>query len=275
MRRRCRARSTPTRWPGSSTTRWRSARPPTGATGCWGCARPSRRCSQTCPGRPTPSWRRRCAGSPGGASRSCPRTTTWTTPAGWRCSRPTSPWPRRRAPRRRPARPPPSTSCCDTLIADTMAEKDPNRSTESGMFDRYGRVLPAGTVLFKEGDLGHHMYVIQSGKVQLTRRVRGQETYLATLPAGEFFGEMAIINNLPRTATATVLEESRVLELDARTFELIIRGNAEIAVRLIKKLAARLEQSNRQVETLLKQNIHHRIVHHLRQLAASRSVAEY
>jgi CRP-like cAMP-binding protein len=142
------------------------------------------------------------------------------------------------------------------------------------MFDRYGRVLPAGTVLFREGDLGKHMYVIQSGRVQLTRRVRGQETYLATLPAGEFFGEMAIINNLPRTATATVLEESRVLELDARTFELIIRGNAEIAVRLIKKLAARLEQANRQVETLLKQNIHHRIVHHLRQLAETRGTTE-
>ena len=78
---------------------------------------------------------------------------------------------------------------------------------------------------------------------------------------------MAIINKQPRSATATVIEEAHLLVLDARTFEAMIRGNAEIAIRMIKKLAARLAQANSQVETLLKEDLNHRIVHQLRVLA--------
>ena len=149
-------------------------------------------------------------------------------------------------------------------------DKDPNRPTATGMFERFGETYAAGTVLFREGDAGKHMYVIQSGRVQLTRRVRGKEAHLATLPAGEFFGEMALINKQPRSATATALEDAHLLVLDARTFEAMIRGNAEIALRMIKKLALRLSQSNLQVETLLRQDLNHRIVHQLRSLADTR-----
>jgi CRP-like cAMP-binding protein len=85
---------------------------------------------------------------------------------------------------------------------------------------------------------------------------------------------MAIINKQPRTATATVIEEAHLLVLDARTFEAMIRGNAEIAIRMIKKLAMRLAQANSQVETLLKQDLNHRIVHHLRVLAEQRGQIE-
>jgi CRP/FNR family cyclic AMP-dependent transcriptional regulator len=142
------------------------------------------------------------------------------------------------------------------------------------MFERFGQTYAVGHVLFTEGDSGKHMYVIQSGRVQLTRMVRGREAHLATLPPGEFFGEMAIINNQPRSATATVIEEAHLLVLDARTFEAMIRGNAEIAMRMIKKLSARLGQANAQVETLLKQDLNHRIVHVLRMLADTRGQSE-
>lgn len=144
------------------------------------------------------------------------------------------------------------------------------RTSPGGLFERFGETYAAGTVLFREGDAGKHMYVIQSGRVQLTRRVRGREVHLATLPTGELFGEMAIINNQPRSATAQVIEEAHLLVLDARTFEAMIRGNAEIAIRMIKKLAGRLAQANAQVETLLKQDLNHRIVHQLRLLADTR-----
>lgn len=144
----------------------------------------------------------------------------------------------------------------------------------SDLFERFGKTFPAGTVLFREGEPGGEMYVIQSGKVQLTRHVRGREAHLASLPPGEFFGEMAIVNNRPRTATAVVLDEAQLLVIDARTFEAMVRGNAEIALRIIKKLAARLAQANQQVEVLLLQDLNHRVVHYLRQLAASRGVAD-
>jgi len=153
-------------------------------------------------------------------------------------------------------------------------DKDPNRPTPTGMFERFGETYTAGHVLFHEGDSGKHMYVIQSGRVQLTRKVRGREQHLASLPPGEFFGEMAIITKQPRSATATVIEEAHLLVLDARTFEAMIRGNAEIAIRMIKKLALRLAQANSQVETLLKQDLNHRIVHQLRMLAEQRGQAD-
>jgi CRP/FNR family transcriptional regulator, cyclic AMP receptor protein len=139
---------------------------------------------------------------------------------------------------------------------------------EDGLFERFGKVFPAGSLVFCEGDPGAELYVIQSGRVQISRKVRGREMHLLTLSAGEFFGEMAIVNNKPRSATATVIEEARMLVLDARTFEAMVRGNSEIAIRLVKKLAARLDAANAQVEKLLLQDLNHRLVYHLRRLAA-------
>jgi CRP-like cAMP-binding protein len=142
------------------------------------------------------------------------------------------------------------------------------------LFERFGKTFAPGEVVFREGDPGAQMFVIQTGRVELTRHVRGRELHLATLPPGEFFGEMAIVNNRPRSATATVLEETRLLVLDGKTFEQMVRNNTEIAVRMIKKLAARLQQANQQVEMLLLADLNHRVVYRLRQLAADRGVPE-
>jgi CRP-like cAMP-binding protein len=131
----------------------------------------------------------------------------------------------------------------------------------------HSRTFPSGTVLFREGEPGSEMFVIQRGRVQLTRRVGKDETVLAELPAGEFFGEMAIVNNRPRSATATVTEEATMLVLDAKTFETMIRESTEIAVRLIRKLAGRLEQANQQIEVMLLRDSNHRVVHTLRKLS--------
>lgn len=131
------------------------------------------------------------------------------------------------------------------------------------LIERFGRTAPAGTVLFREGEPGKDMYVIQSGKVRLTRTIRGVEKTLADLPAGEFFGEMSIINEKPRTASAIVLEDAQLLVLDPRTFEAMIKANTEIAVRMIKKLAGRLDIANAQIENLLLGDANSRIVHAL------------
>jgi len=123
-------------------------------------------------------------------------------------------------------------------------------SSES-LIHKFGKELPAGTVLFKDGDAGKQMFVIQKGKIKISKQVGDQEKTLANLTAGEFFGEMAILNNEPRTATATVEEDSVVLVIDTKTFESMIRGNAEIALRMIKKLAERLKEADEQIENLL------------------------
>jgi len=140
--------------------------------------------------------------------------------------------------------------------------------------DKFGRDYAAGTVLFSEGDIGHEMYVIQSGEVEICRRVKDENRLLAVLPAGEFFGEMSIVNNRPRSATAIVRRQSRLLVIDEHTFEAMIRGKAEIAVRMIKTLSSRLERANQQIELLLLKDVNHRVVHCLRHLAEEQARPE-
>jgi CRP-like cAMP-binding protein len=139
----------------------------------------------------------------------------------------------------------------------------------SDLLDRFGRFFSAGTVLFQEGDVGKEMFVVHSGAVTLTKKYKDREAVLAIVPPGEFFGEMAIVNNRPRSATATVKEDSWLLVIDSRTFEAMIRGKTEIAVRMIKAMAARLEQANLQIELLLLKDINHRVVQCLRRTAES------
>lgn len=141
-----------------------------------------------------------------------------------------------------------------------------------GLLDRYVWEYEPGTVLFREGDAGRDMYVIQSGEIEISREIGQRHQVLAVLPAGEFFGEMAIINGRPRSATATVKERARLLVIDSRTFESMLRRKTEIAVRLIKALAGRLERANQQVELLLLKHSNHRVVQCLRQLAEEYAV---
>jgi CRP/FNR family cyclic AMP-dependent transcriptional regulator len=122
---------------------------------------------------------------------------------------------------------------------------------QAQLFTRYGKKIPTGTVLFHEGDHGEEMYIIQSGKVKISRRIRGVEKTLATLEKGEFFGEMAILNDKPRSAAAETIEDCEMLVIDRKTFDALIRGNAEIAVRFIKRLADRLRETNDQMESLM------------------------
>lgn len=134
-----------------------------------------------------------------------------------------------------------------------MAESD-------HLFARFGKTYETGAVLFREGDAGDTMFVLQEGAVRISKRVKTQEKTLAILGAGEFFGEMAILNGKPRSATATVEEQSQILVLGARTFEQMVTGNAEIAVRLIKKLSRRLDSANELIEVLMHQDPKARVI---------------
>ncbi|MFO0553843.1 MAG: Crp/Fnr family transcriptional regulator [Polyangiaceae bacterium] len=116
---------------------------------------------------------------------------------------------------------------------------------------RIGREFAPGEVLFREGESGDVMYVIQAGAVRITKRVSGEERLLAILGPGEFFGEMALLNGKPRTATATVIDPTRCLVIESRTLEDMVARNAEIALRLIKKLAKRLDSADSLIEVLL------------------------
>jgi CRP/FNR family cyclic AMP-dependent transcriptional regulator len=119
------------------------------------------------------------------------------------------------------------------------------------LFQRFGREYGAGDVLFREGERGSEMFVIQSGVVQIVKRVGADERPLASLGRGEFVGEMAILNDKPRTATAIVLEDAKCLVIDGATLEHMIAHSTEIAMRLVKKLARRLDSADEMIQILL------------------------
>lgn len=127
------------------------------------------------------------------------------------------------------------------------------RQDTEGALSRFSREFAPGSVLFREGDSGQEMFVIQSGHVRISKRVANGDKVLATLGPGEFLGEMAILNAKPRVATATVSDDApaRVLVIDAQRFEQMIANNREITLRLIKKLASRLDSADALIEILM------------------------
>ncbi|MBK8482155.1 MAG: Crp/Fnr family transcriptional regulator [Proteobacteria bacterium] len=135
---------------------------------------------------------------------------------------------------------------------------------------QYTCEYPAGTVLFRQGERGEQMYVVRSGKLELTRNVGGREARLGVLEAGEFCGELSVLAKAPRSATARVIERARLLVIEASTFETMIEHSTEVAVRLIQQLATRLVDSSRQVELLLLRHPHARVAKYLRQEAEVR-----
>ena len=135
------------------------------------------------------------------------------------------------------------------------------------LLERFARDFAAGTVLFEEGQPGDFMYVVQRGEVEIRRQVGETERVIAVLPTGEFFGEMAILNGRPRSATAVVKVPSRLLVIEGKTFEAMLRARPEIAMRIIKSLGARLENANQHIELLLLPTPNHRVVQCLRHMA--------
>ncbi len=133
--------------------------------------------------------------------------------------------------------------------------------------ERFARDFEPGTVLFEEGQPGDYMYVVQAGEVEIRRQVGETERVLAILPPGEFFGEMAILNGRPRSATAVVKNHARLLVIEGKTFEAMMRARPEIALRIIKSLATRLENANQHIELLLLPTPNHRVVQCLRLMA--------
>ncbi len=130
------------------------------------------------------------------------------------------------------------------------------------------RSYPAGTVLFHENDPGSRMYVVKSGRVRVWRTLGETEIVLAHIGPGEFFGEMALLEGLPRSATATIAETAELVEIDKETFEVMLRGNSEIAVRMMRKLCQRLREADRRLQNALIEHGLGRVIEALRSLLA-------
>lgn len=107
-----------------------------------------------------------------------------------------------------------------------------------------------GEPVFDEGDKGRSMFIVQSGRVTLYQSVNGERQPLGTMEKGDFFGEMSILEGMPRTVSAVAEQDAEVIEINHSVFDRMIRGNIEIAVRMLRKLSIRLREAEGQIADL-------------------------
>lgn len=113
----------------------------------------------------------------------------------------------------------------------------------------HSRTYREGEVVFVEGDIGRALFVLESGAVELTRPAPdGESRVLYTLKPGDFFGEMALLESLPRTATATATQKSRLHLLYKSKLDSLLQSEPRIGVTIMSHLArllsARLRRMN-------------------------------
>lgn len=101
-----------------------------------------------------------------------------------------------------------------------------------------------GDWIFEEGSLGTEMYIVQEGKVEILKRVGEENRQLSVLEKGDFFGEMALLEGLPRAAGVRALTAVKILEINGATFNQMLRDNPEVAVRMMRKLSRRLRETD-------------------------------
>jgi CRP-like cAMP-binding protein len=112
-------------------------------------------------------------------------------------------------------------------------------------FSRFARTFQAGEMIFSEFEPGDTFYLIQSGRVELVKIIGDVEKTLDILQPSEMFGEMAILENSPRSATAIALDVVKVLEFNHQNFEILMLGNPQIALKLLKMFSKRIYDQKR------------------------------
>lgn len=113
-----------------------------------------------------------------------------------------------------------------------------------------GKLFQPGEIIFREGEPGDNMFVIQEGKVEVFLERRGQEVPLKLLREGDFLGEMALFNGGARSVSARSMETSRLLTVDRKNFLRRIEEDPTIAFRLVQMLTLQVSELEEDISVL-------------------------
>jgi CRP-like cAMP-binding protein len=105
-----------------------------------------------------------------------------------------------------------------------------------------------GDRIYSAGDPGTEMYIVQSGAVEIFRDTGDSRVSLAVMEKGDFFGEMALMESEPHSSSAAAVEDCELIEINSTLFDKMIKGNIEIAVRMLRKLSIRLRDATHRLE---------------------------
>jgi CRP-like cAMP-binding protein len=134
---------------------------------------------------------------------------------------------------------------------------------------RYGRQLPAGTVVFREGEPASEAFLLQHGRVRLIKRVGISDRSLAVLREGDLFGEGALTVGATHGCTAATLTEVVALAVDREAFHGLLVQYPGIALRVIDQLVRRVRDAEDQVEIMMVRGVQSKVTTALLKLAAA------
>jgi CRP/FNR family transcriptional regulator len=147
-----------------------------------------------------------------------------------------------------------------------LSEEDLSAIAEVSVSRRY----EAGEVVFREGDGGDTCYIVRSGLARAVRQHSdGRSITLSHFAAGDIFGELAMFDEEPRSATVDVIEEVEVVAIPGRDMQRLMREHPEIAVKLIAALAQRLRATNERLARQSFQTVQSRVAAVLSQMVAA------
>jgi CRP/FNR family transcriptional regulator len=144
----------------------------------------------------------------------------------------------------------PEGSSRDKAIQRLQSLKAPLKATTPGQQVGMNRRYRDNTMIFSEYEPGDELFIIQQGKVKITKIVN-EEVLLAVLKQGDIFGEMAILDNKPRSASAITFGDVEVLAINKSNFESMVQAQPQLATRLIQLLSERIWTAYRQLENLM------------------------
>ncbi|MBE7440243.1 MAG: Crp/Fnr family transcriptional regulator [Spirochaetales bacterium] len=119
------------------------------------------------------------------------------------------------------------------------------------LFDKFGKTFEPGQIVFCEYEPGNDFYFIQEGKVKITKTVANMQKTLDILTTGDIFGEMAILEEEPRSASAMAIDQVRALHFNRENFDTLMMGNPQLAYRLLVIFTTRIYDARRRLQVLL------------------------
>lgn len=135
------------------------------------------------------------------------------------------------------------------------------------MFGKFGKEFDESQMIFSEFEPGNDFYLIQSGRVKITKIIQDQEKIIDILEPGDIFGEMAILEEQPRSASAIALDKVKVLHFNKENFEVLLKGNPQLAMKLLVVFSKRIYDAKRRLMILLLKESNLRVIDTLNMLA--------
>jgi CRP-like cAMP-binding protein len=105
---------------------------------------------------------------------------------------------------------------------------------------KLGKLYSDGEIIFREGEVGDRMFIVESGRVRVTRTANGIDVFLIELKEGDFFGEMALIEREVRSATVRAAGEARLLSIDKKNFLRRVHEDPSLAYRILERMSKRV-----------------------------------